>query len=167
MTAPATNPRTTSSRRPDGRGEASQSLRRVAVVFAVALAAHGADHLRRGSDVITAQVRWAGVAQTLLAVITLVLVFRRHPWAPLSAIAIGFSSALGFTAVHLLPHWSSFSDPFTGSRIAPHVTALSWVAALLEIGADIALGWAGLRVVRAHGTLAPLDVLSRRIARPS
>src|SRR5260370_42523925 len=109
MTAPATNPRTASSHRPDSHGDAGQRLRRVAIVFGVALAAHGADHLRRGSDVITAQVRWAGVVQTLLAVITLVLVLRRHPWAPLSAIAIGFSSALGFTAVHLLPHWSSFS----------------------------------------------------------
>jgi hypothetical protein len=99
-------------------------------------------------DVVTTQVMWAGAIQFLLAVITVVLVVRRHPWAPLAAIVIGFASAIGFTAVHLLPHWSSFSDSFTGSRVAPNVTVLSWATALFEIGADFALGWAGVRVYR-------------------
>jgi hypothetical protein len=58
---------------------------------------------------------------------------------------------VGFTAAHLLPHWSAFSDSFTGSEVAPHVTAFSWFAALFEIGADLAFGWAGLRVLRARG----------------
>ncbi len=48
---------------------------------------------------------------------------RRHPWAPLAAIAIGLSSAIGFTAAHLLPHLSSSSDPFTGNHVAP----VSWL----------------------------------------
>jgi hypothetical protein len=130
----------------DDKRSPEQRLQRIAVVFVVAVAVHGADHARRGLDVITTQVTWAGSIQFLLAVIALVLVYRRHPWAPLAAIAIGFSSAIGFTAAHLLPHWSSFSDPFTGSRVAPNVTALSWATALFEIGADVAFGWAGVRV---------------------
>ena len=69
-----------------------------AVVFMVAVVVHGADHVRRGVDVVTTQVRWAGSIQFLLAVIVLVLVYRRHPWAPFAAIAIGFSSAIGFAA---------------------------------------------------------------------
>lgn len=104
-----------------------------------------------GWKAITQQVRGRGAVQVRLSLITLVLVFRRHAWAPSAAIAIGFSSAVGFTAVHLLPHWSSFSDSFTGGLIDPRVTALSWTAVLFEIGADIALAWAGVRFVRTHG----------------
>jgi Na+/proline symporter len=134
----------------DDKRSPEERLRRIAVVFAVAVAVHGADHLRRGVDVITTQVTWAGSIQFLLAAIALVLVFRRHPWAPFAAIAIGFSSAIGFTAAHLLPHWSSFSDSFTGSR-APNVTVVSWATAVFEIGADIAFGWAGVRVFGSYG----------------
>ena len=130
---------------------AEQVLRRSAVVFMVAVTVHGADHLRRGIDVVTTQVLSAGTIQFLLAVVALVLVFRRHPWAPAFAIALGFQSAIGFTAAHVLPHWSSFSDPFTGSRVAPNVTALSWATAVFEIGADLAFGWAGVRALGSFG----------------
>src|SRR5437763_16418906 len=85
--------------------DAERRLRSAAIVFAVAVALHGADHLRRGADVVTATVRVAGGVQFLMGVITVVLVFRRHPWAPSAAIAVGFASAVGFTATHLLPHW--------------------------------------------------------------
>jgi hypothetical protein len=54
---------------------------------------------------------------------------------------------IGFAAAHLLPHWSSFSDSFTGSHVGPNVTVLSWATALFEIGADIAFGCAGVRVL--------------------
>lgn len=128
------------------RSPSERRLQSTAVVFAIAVVLHGADHLRRGVDVVSATVRVAGGVQLLLGVITVVLVFRRHSRAPSAAIAVGFASAVGFAAAHLLPHWSSFSDAFVGSRVAPKVTVLSWVAALFEIGADVALAWAGLRV---------------------
>jgi hypothetical protein len=134
-----------------------QRLRQTAVVFAVAVAVHGADHLRRGVEVVTTEVTAAGSLQFLLAAIALVLVFRRHPAAPVAAIAVGFSSAIGFSAAHLLPHWSSFSDSFTGSHVAPDVTVLSWATAVFEIGADIAFGWAG---VRAFGTYGRRDAVA-------
>ncbi len=124
-------------------------LRVAAVVFAIALAAHGADHFRRGMDVLTGQVFWLGNVQIVASVITLVLVFRRHRWAPAFAIAVGFASAVGFSAAHLLPHWSAFSDSFTGAHHAPGVTALSWFAACFEIGAGLFLGIAGVRALRA------------------
>jgi hypothetical protein len=130
---------------------AEQVLRRSAVVFMVAVTVHGADHVRRGIDVVTTQVLSAGTIQFLLAVVALVLVFRRHPWAPAFAIALGFQSAIGFTAAHVLPHWSAFSDPFTGSPVAPNVTALSWATAVFEIGADLAFGWAGVRALGTFG----------------
>jgi hypothetical protein len=134
---------------------AERTLRTVGVVFLAALLLHGFDHLRRGFDVITPQVFWLGNLQLTLAVVAVVLVFRRHWWAPAAAVAVGLPSAIGFTAAHLLPHWSPFSDPFTGAAVAPHVTALSWVAALFEIAADLAFAWAGLAVLRVRQTQGP------------
>src|SRR5215217_1323490 len=130
---------------------ADRALRRTAAVFAVAVVVHGADHLRRGIDAATGQVTGAGTLQFLLGAITVVLVFRRYPWAPAAAIAVGFTSAIGFTGAHLLPHWSAFSDPFTGHPVAPEVTAFSWASAFFEIGADVAFGVAGVRALRIHG----------------
>jgi hypothetical protein len=129
------------------RTSPDERLWRAAIVFMAAVATHGADHLRRGVEVVSTHVMVAGTIQFLLAVATLVLVHRRHPWAPGAAVVIGFVSAVGFTASHLLPHWSAFSDSFTGSVVAPRVTALSWASALFEIGADLALGVVGLRVL--------------------
>ena len=52
-------------------------LRVAAAVFVVALVVHGIDHTRRGFDDITNWVLGAGVLQNALAVITVVLVWRR------------------------------------------------------------------------------------------
>src|SRR4051794_37534818 len=124
-------------------------LRVAAVVFALALLVHGADHLRRGMDVVTAEVFWLGTLQLVLSAVTLVLIFRGHRLAPAFAVGVGFASATGFSASHLLPHWSAFSDAFTGAHHAPDVTAFSWLAAIFEIGAGLVLGVAGLRALRA------------------
>jgi hypothetical protein len=134
----------------------------VAVVFMTAVAVHGADHLRRGVEVVSTQVTVAGTLQYLLAVLTLVLVRHRHPWAPAAAMAIGLISAVGFTAAHLLPHWSAFSDSFS-SPVAPRVTAFSWATALFEIGADLCFAWTGLRVLGTFGRpIAVPDALEVR-----
>jgi hypothetical protein len=125
-------------------------------VFVAALVVHGIDHTRRGFDVITNWVLAAGTLQNTLAVITIVLVVRRHSLAPTMATAVGFASAIGFTAAHLLPHWSGLSDSFTGSAVAPHVTGLSWFAALFEIAADLWLGVEGLRAWRRTSVSAPV-----------
>lgn len=127
----------------------SDRLRVTAVVFAVAVAVHGADHLRRGIDATTGFVLGAGTTQLIVSALAVVLVFRRHRLAPIVAAAVGLASAVGFAATHLLPRWSPFSDPFTGNSVAPHVTALSWFTALFEIAADVAFGVAGLQLRRA------------------
>ncbi len=120
-----------------------------AVVFAVAVTVHGTDHLRRGVDATSGVVLGAGATQFVIAALAVVLVFRRHRLAPAVAVAVGMASAVGFAAAHLLPHWSGFSDPFTGHTVAPHVNAYSWSTALFEIAADVAFGVAGLQVLRA------------------
>jgi hypothetical protein len=126
-------------------------LRVTAAIFAVAVVVHGADHVRRGIDVATAVVRNAGAIQFALGAVAVVLVFRGHRWAPAVAVFVGFASAAGFGAAHLLPHWSAFSDPYTGSVVAPHVNAFSWFSALFEIAADIAFGMAGLSALWVRG----------------
>lgn len=123
-------------------------LRSSGVVFLIALLVHAADHLRRGFGILTPEVFWAGNLQLAMAVVALVLVFRRQRLAPLVAVAIGLPSALGFTAAHLLPHWSAFSDSFTGSDVAPGVTAFSWFAAIFEISADLTFAVAGAYALR-------------------
>jgi len=125
--------------------KAERRLRGTAVVFAVAVGVHGADHLRRGADVVTGVVRDAGAAQAVLVAFGVVLVFRRHRLAALVAVIVGFLSAFSFSAAHLLPQWSAFSDPFTGSAVAPRVTAFSWFTAAFEIAAGVAFGIAGLQ----------------------
>jgi hypothetical protein len=142
---------TTVERAPGEVRSTDSRLRRAGVVCLVAVAVHGVDHLRRGTDVVTTQVLSLGTVQFVLVVLAVALVFRRHPWAAPAAIAVGIPGAVGFAAVHLLPHWGSFSDPFTGSVVAPKVNALSWVTALFEIGADLAFGWAGLRAFTTDG----------------
>lgn len=139
--APTPTPTPVTARRSD-------PLRTAGVVFAIALVVHGADHFRRGMDVLTPTVFWAGNLQIVLSIVTLVLIFGRHRLAPAFAAVLGFASALGFTAAHVLPHWSSFSDSFTGAHHAPHVTGFSWFAAAFEIGAGLYLGVAAVISMR-------------------
>ncbi|MBL1074409.1 hypothetical protein JK358_08365 [Nocardia sp. 2] len=131
----------------------STALRWVTVVFAIALAVHGADHLRRGMDTISMLVMALGTIQLLLAVATIALVFTGHPRAPLAAFAVGSVSAVGFTVVHLLPDWfGPLSDSFINAPPAARVTGFSWFAAIFEILADLAIAVAG---VRARNSWAP------------
>jgi hypothetical protein len=129
-------------------GRRSDPLVTAGVVFAIALAVHGADHFRRGMDVLTGTVFWAGNLQIAFSVVTLVLIFGHHRLAPAFAAVLGFASAIGFTAAHLLPHWSSFSDSFTGAHPAPHVTGFSWFAAAFEIASGLYLGIAAVITMR-------------------
>ncbi|MGH3730441.1 MAG: hypothetical protein ACRDTU_17060 [Micromonosporaceae bacterium] len=125
-----------------------QFLRNAALVFAVALAVHGADHARRGMDVVSTEIAWAGNIQAGLAVLTVLLVLTRTRGAALAAVITGFASALGFTVAHLLPTWGVFSDSFLTPAAGSGVTVFSWLTAVIEIGADLLLGWAGVRALR-------------------
>jgi hypothetical protein len=123
--------------------QATRLLRYAAVFYALAWAVHTGDHLRRGTGVVTADVLVTGTAVAVLQLAVMAAVFARWRWAPLAAVAIGFPDAVGIAAVHLLPHWSAFSDAFPGSHGAG-VTTFSWFAAILEIVGALAFGFAGL-----------------------
>jgi hypothetical protein len=137
------------------RSDRDHRLRWAAVFFAVALTLHTADHLRRGMDVVPPAVMIAGMIQGVAAAITVVLVFRDSRWAPHAAILVGFASAVGFSAAHLLPTWGAFSDSFIDAAPAAGVTWFSWVTAILEILADALFGGAGVAVLAARSTPRP------------
>ena len=124
-------------------------LRWTTALYVAGLATHTADHVRRGVDVITPEVFWAGIVSTALGVLTAVLVFSRHRLAPSAAALVGVPIAAGVAAVHLLPHWSVLSDPFVGTG-ATGITAESWTVVLLEIAGALGMGLAGIAMVRAQ-----------------
>jgi hypothetical protein len=127
-------------------------LRWATAFFAIALSLHTADHLRRGMDVVPPAVMIAGMIQGVAAAITVGLVFLGNRWAPHSAILVGFASAVGFSAAHLLPTWGAFSDSFIDAAPAAGVTWFSWITAIVEILADLLLAGAGVAVLIARST---------------
>jgi hypothetical protein len=120
-------------------------LRNAAILYGVGLVLHIADHMRRGTDVLTGEVNLLGTISTVAGVIVIGLVMTRHRLAPVAAIALGFPVAVGVAAVHLLPRWSDFSDAFPGSTTG--VNAMSWTVVLIEIAGAFALGLAGLAML--------------------
>jgi hypothetical protein len=118
------------------------------VLFAVGTAVHTLDHLRRGQGSVTEALYWTGNLALVLQVVVITLILTRHRLAPLLAAAAGFPLALGFFAAHWLPEWSPLSDPLweIGSW-----AWLSAVASTLEIAGALAVGLAGLAIVRARG----------------
>ncbi|MDQ1396026.1 MAG: hypothetical protein QOG64_1285 [Acidimicrobiaceae bacterium] len=131
-------------------------LEYTAGLYAVAWVVHTGDHLRRGLDVVTTQVAVLGSVAAVLQLAAVALVFLRFRWAPILAAAIGIPDAIGIAAVHLLPHWSAFSDAFPGAHGAG-VTTLSWVAAIMEIVGALAFGLAGMYAWRRARGAAVAD----------
>jgi hypothetical protein len=114
-------------------------------LYAVGLASHTADHVRRGTAVLSPEVFWLGIVSTIVSVLTIALIAARHPWGQTLAALIGLPVAAGVAVVHLLPHWSVLSDAFPGAR-GTGVTAMSWTVVLLEIAGAAAMGVAALRL---------------------
>jgi hypothetical protein len=130
-------------------------FRYMAWFYLLAFAIHTADHLRRGTGVLTAEVLVLGTVVGVMQLVAIWAVFGRRSWAPLAAVSIGFPDAVGIFTVHLLPHWSSFSDSFAGAH-GTEVTTFSWFAASLEIAAALAFGLAGAYALwRAFELRAP------------
>ena len=127
--------------------QAARLLRYAAAFYAIAWAVHSGDHIRRGLDVETAQVATLGSIAAVAQLLIVATVFVRWRWAALAAAAIGFPDAVGIAAVHLLPHWSAFSDAFPGSR-GTGVTGFSWFAAVLEIVGALLFAVAGVHAMR-------------------
>jgi len=124
-----------------------RALRYSTGLYLIGLIAHTADHVRRGTGVLTHHVFWAGNLSTLAGVITVVLVFNRHRLAPVMAAAFGLPVALGVGAVHLLPHWSVFSDAFPGAAPVLKVEPISYVVVIVEIIGAALTGVIAMRIL--------------------
>jgi len=118
------------------------------VAFIVAVAIHGGDHAHRGLENQSRQVLSGGTIQAVAGALAVGLVFLRRRSAPVAAIVVGFASAALFSSAHLLPSWGAFSDSYVTPAAGAGVTWFSWVTAVLEIGADLAFGTAGLYALR-------------------
>lgn len=118
---------------------AARALRCASVLFALGLALHVGDHLRRGLDLLTSEVFWAGNLSTVLAAAAIIVTLAGYHRSATIAIVIGFSQAIGVAAVHLLPRWSVLSD----SLPAADADALTWLAVSAEIVGALAFGAAG------------------------
>lgn len=118
-----------------------------ALLYGGGLALHTADHFRRGIDVVTDEVLSLGYVSTAVGIAVVALVLTGHRWAPTAAMVVGFAVAVGVSAVHLLPHWSTLSDAFPGAD-STGVTAVSWAVVLIEIAGGLAMGIAGLAASR-------------------
>jgi hypothetical protein len=96
---------------------------------------HDLDHIRRHnySPVAVRSLGFLALAGGILAV---TLAVRRSRSAVPFACFYGLASGVGLFAVHVLPHWSLFSDPLTRY----HVDALSWTIVGVTIVVDLALG---------------------------
>ncbi|HEV7526185.1 MAG TPA: hypothetical protein VGP92_14535 [Acidimicrobiia bacterium] len=129
-------------------------LKYCALLYALGLALHTADHLRRGLDASTGQVLVAGNISTALGVAVAVMVVVGYRRAPFLAAVTGIPVALGVAAVHLLPTWSAFSDTFVDAH-GTGVTAMSWTVVLIEIIGALAMGVAGLAIVRDQRNVTP------------
>ena len=134
--------------------QAARLLRYAAVFYAVAWAVHTADHVRRGLGVETVEVSTLGGVTAIAQLLVVATVFLRWRWAAVAAVAIGFPDAVGIAAVHLLPHWSAFSDAFPGAS-GTGVTGLSWFAGVLEIVGALVFGMAGVHALRAASRRSP------------
>ena len=136
------------------RFDASRGIKFAALVYALGLALHTADHLRRGLEVLTPEVQWAGNLSTLFGITAVALVLTNNRFGPLTAALTGVPVALGVAAVHLLPHWSAFSDSFPDAH-GTGVSALSWTVVSIEIIGALAMGVCGLLVLREQHRSMP------------
>jgi hypothetical protein len=142
---------TTQDRTAHVRTDLDRLLRGATVVYLTGWLLHGADHFRRGTDVVTHHVQGLGAVGAVVAIVTGVLVFRRHPWAPSFAALVVLPTSLLLIAVHLLPSWGVWSDAFPGG--APRgVTTFSWLAVLIESVGKLGVGLIGLAMVMRKDT---------------
>lgn len=117
------------------------------VAFAAGSAIHLIDHLRRGQGSVSDVLFAVGNVSLIVQVATISLVMTRHRLAPVAAASAGFSLALGFTAAHWLPRWSSISDPVWEIQ---SLTWFSYLASMAEILGALALAFAGFAIIRAE-----------------
>jgi hypothetical protein len=118
------------------------------IALAVLLAGHVADHVLRqpADEQLGLVASLPGLLGTVAVFVALALVVRGARHAAQFAGLVGLATAFGFVAVHLVPHWSMFSDPYADRTL----DAGSWIEMLAALGCGLLVASAALRVCRAE-----------------
>jgi hypothetical protein len=112
---------------------------------------HALDHTLRQTAPVPTEASTLGTIGFVTTGAALVLAVAGSRWAwPVTAL-IAFGTFVGFVAVHVLPDWGPFSQPYSDIP----VDALSWVAMLVP--AAVALG-VGVYAVRRSRVTTPQRV---------
>ncbi len=105
------------------------------------LIVHALDHSVRQSAPVPTEASTLGTLGFVVTGAALVLAIFGSRWAwPLTAL-VAFGTFIGFIAVHLLPDWGPFSQPYADIP----VDALSWVAMLVPAAVAFGVGVFALR----------------------
>jgi hypothetical protein len=116
---------------------------------------HTLDHILvqdRGLGPLATEVTLVGYVGFAVNLALLYLVLRGDALAPLAGLAFGLSVIAGGVAVHLLPHWSAFSDPYRDLSV---VEAATWISVYALIASGALLALVAARELRAAITSRP------------
>ncbi|MGH2728337.1 MAG: hypothetical protein ACRDKS_15315, partial [Actinomycetota bacterium] len=86
------------------------ALLRANLVLLALLVLHDFDHIfNQPARHLATQVTATGLVGLASSIVVVVLALRRHAFAPLASVAVGFGNVAGFVAIHLVPRWSALS----------------------------------------------------------
>lgn len=122
------------------------------IVLAVLIVGHVADHgLRQPADEQLSRVAsLPGLLGALAIFVSLAVVATGYRHAPRIAGVVGVLTALGFVAVHLVPHWSLFSDPYPDRSL----DAVSWIQMLATLAGGLHVAFEAWRYANKGGGTA-------------
>lgn len=106
---------------------------------------HTLDHTLRQTAPVPAEAAFAGFAGIGAGLVALALSLATSRLAPVVTAFVGIATAVGFVAVHVLPEWSVFSQPYADID----VDALSWAGMLVPAVAAAGIGVLGLSRLRS------------------
>ena len=107
---------------------------------------HALDHTLRQTAPVPTEASTLGTIGFVTTGAALVLALIGNRWAWPATALIAFGTFLGFIAVHVLPDWGPFSQPYSDIP----VDALSWVAMIVPALAALAVGVYALSAVRSR-----------------
>jgi uncharacterized membrane protein len=112
------------------------------------LVIHALDHSLRQDASVPAAGQTLGIVGFVAALGSLGLAAAASRRAPIATAVVGFSTAVGFVAVHVLPNWGPFSQPYENLG----VDAVSWIGMLIPLLGAALVGGIGLRAARTGPT---------------
>ncbi len=108
------------------------------------LVVHALDHALRQEAAVPGGTAAVGAAGFVTVLLVLALAAAGHPLAPAATAFVGLATAVGFVAVHVLPDWGPFSQPYPDIP----VDDLSWAGMIVPAVAGLIVGAIGLSRLR-------------------